>query len=58
MKGGSRMDFKVGVGKSDFADLRKSDNYYVDKTKSSMSWYMIQTIRSLCSPGRGDLEKH
>lgn len=33
MKGGSRMDFKVGVGKSDFADLRKSDNYYVDKTK-------------------------
>jgi Protein of unknown function (DUF1703)./Predicted AAA-ATPase. len=27
------MDFKVGVGKSDFADLRKSDNYYVDKTK-------------------------
>lgn len=27
------MEFKVGVGKSDFADLRKSDNYYVDKTK-------------------------
>lgn len=33
MKGGSRMEFKVGVGKSDFADLRKSDNYYVDKTE-------------------------
>lgn len=27
------MDFKVGVGKSDFADLRNSDNYYVDKTE-------------------------
>ncbi len=27
------MDFKVGVGKSDFAELRKSGNYYVDKTK-------------------------
>ena len=26
------MAFRVGVGKSDFADLRKSDNYYVDKT--------------------------
>ena len=27
------MDFKVGVGKSDFEELRKSGNYYVDKTK-------------------------
>ena len=27
------MDFKVGVGKSDFAALRESGNYYVDKTK-------------------------
>lgn len=27
------MDFKVGVGKSDFADLRGSGNYYVDKTE-------------------------
>ncbi len=27
------MAFKVGVGKSDFEDLRKSDNYYVDKTE-------------------------
>lgn len=27
------MDFKVGVGKSDFAALRKSGNYYVDKTE-------------------------
>lgn len=26
------MAFKVGVGKSDFEALRKSDNYYVDKT--------------------------
>ena len=26
------MAFRVGVGKSDFEDLRKSDNYYVDKT--------------------------
>ena len=26
------MDFKVGVGKSDFASLRESGNYYVDKT--------------------------
>lgn len=26
------MEFKVGVGKSDFKDLRKSNNYYVDKT--------------------------
>lgn len=26
------MTFKVGVGKSDFEDLRKSNNYYVDKT--------------------------
>ena len=27
------MAFKVGVGKSDFADLRKAGNYYVDKTE-------------------------
>ncbi len=27
------MDFQVGVGKSDFAELRKSGNYYVDKTE-------------------------
>ncbi len=27
------MDFKVGVGKSDFAALRKSGDYYVDKTE-------------------------
>ncbi len=26
------MEFKVGVGKSDFAELRKAHNYYVDKT--------------------------
>ena len=26
------MNFKVGVGKSDFEALRKSNNYYVDKT--------------------------
>ncbi|MDE7418315.1 MAG: AAA family ATPase [Lachnospiraceae bacterium] len=26
------MSFKVGVGRSDFEALRKSDNYYVDKT--------------------------
>ena len=27
------MDFKVGVGQSDFAALRESGNYYVDKTE-------------------------
>ena len=27
------MEFKVGVGKSDFAALRESGNYYVDKTE-------------------------
>ena len=27
------MDFKVGVGKSDFEELRESRNYYVDKTE-------------------------
>ena len=27
------MDFKVGVGKSDFAALRESGNYYIDKTE-------------------------
>ncbi|MBR4342359.1 MAG: AAA family ATPase [Lachnospiraceae bacterium] len=27
------MAFKVGVGKSDFAELRKDGNYYVDKTE-------------------------
>ena len=27
------MDFKVGVGKSDFEELRQSGNYYVDKTE-------------------------
>lgn len=27
------MDFKVGVGKTDFAALRESGNYYVDKTE-------------------------
>ncbi len=27
------MVFKVGVGKSDFAELRGSGNYYVDKTE-------------------------
>ena len=26
------MEFRVGVGKSDFEALRKSNNYYVDKT--------------------------
>ena len=26
------MAFKVGIGKSDFEDMRNSDNYYVDKT--------------------------
>ena len=31
--GGCCMDFKVGVGKSDFAALRESGNYYVDKTE-------------------------
>lgn len=27
------MDFKIGVGKSNFAALRKAGNYYVDKTE-------------------------
>lgn len=27
------MELKIGVGKSDFADLRKSGDYYVDKTE-------------------------
>lgn len=27
------MDFKVGVGKSDFEELREAGNYYVDKTE-------------------------
>ena len=27
------MDFKVGVGKSDFRDMRESGDYYVDKTE-------------------------
>ena len=27
------MDFKIGVGKSDFAALREAGNYYVDKTE-------------------------
>lgn len=27
------MEFKVGVGKSDFRDIRESGNYYVDKTQ-------------------------
>ena len=27
------MDFKLGVGKSDFDVLRKAGNYYVDKTE-------------------------
>ena len=27
------MDFKVGVGKSDFEELRQSGDYYVDKTE-------------------------
>ena len=27
------MEFRVGVGKSDFAELRKARNYYVDKTE-------------------------
>lgn len=26
------MAFKVGIGKSDFEEMRKSNNYYVDKT--------------------------
>ena len=32
-KVGLHMGFKIGVGKSDFAKLRESDNYYVDKTE-------------------------
>lgn len=31
-EGGSYMEFRVGVGESDFANLRKSGKYYVDKT--------------------------
>ncbi len=27
------MDFKVGVEKPDFKELRESQNYYVDKTE-------------------------
>ena len=27
------MEFKVGVGKSDFRDIREHGNYYVDKTE-------------------------
>ena len=27
------MDFKAGVGKTDFEELIKSENYYVDKTE-------------------------
>ena len=33
LDGGYYMDFKVGVGKSDFEELRESGNYYVDKTE-------------------------
>ena len=33
LRGGLKMEFKVGVGKSDFAALRESRNYYVDKTE-------------------------
>ena len=32
-KGCCSMDFKVGVGKSDFEELRESGSYYVDKTE-------------------------
>ena len=32
-KGGYSMAFKVGVGKSNFAALRRAGNYYVDKTE-------------------------
>lgn len=32
-KGEGSMDLKVGVGKSDFAEIRNANNYYVDKTK-------------------------
>ncbi len=32
-EGGYGIDFKVGVGKSDFEELRESGNYYVDKTE-------------------------
>ena len=27
------MEFSVGVGKSDFAEIRSKKNYYVDKTE-------------------------
>ena len=33
LDGGTNMDFKVGVGKSDFEELREAGNYYVDKTE-------------------------
>ena len=32
-EGANCMDFKVGVGKSDFEELMESGNYYVDKTE-------------------------
>ena len=33
MEKGLIMGFKVGVGKSDFRDMREAGNYYVDKTE-------------------------
>ena len=38
------MTFKVGVGKSDFEALRKSNNYYVDKTEKWMNQYPVLFI--------------
>jgi hypothetical protein len=33
------MDFKVGVGKSDFASPRESGNYYVDDTDNEVTLF-------------------
>ena len=52
------MIFRVGVGESDFAALRRSGKYYVDKTAVMYELVEETEIKSRCLPDRVDSVRH
>lgn len=51
------MDFKVGVGKSNFTDLRNAGNDYADKTEILYELLQETDHEVLCSPDPAGLER-
>ena len=51
------MELKIGVGKSDFADLRTSGDYYVDKTEIIYELVHETDNKVTLLPGRADLAR-